>query len=168
MITCLSSRCVFCCFYHYNLVSVCLSSQCFQPEAHIWVSQHIKTMTKQEKKRVSDAELWARDQLRHSSDGYQYRIPTSVFNVDYRVSQCTKTTDTTKAGVSTGMCTWLAHKHVLQVRSPLDIRLWSDQWFVSFPPQVSSCVELQRGSGEEQWKSWVTHCGDVQKKHWEM
>lgn len=135
-------------FYHYNLVCVCV---CLSSLRRTFECCNISKQWRTENKLLESVRWWGRD----ISTGSLLR------HLDYRMNQCTKTTDTSRlsAWVSVGMWTWLAHQRVLQVRGPLDIRLWSDQWFMSFSTQVSSRVKLTErimGRAIEIWSvsSW--------------
>lgn len=76
--------CFFCfVFYHYNLVSVCLSPPVFSAwDAHLSVensTQYIKAVMMNDEKLFRKAEWWAGCQQLHPCIRHQYRIPTSGF-----------------------------------------------------------------------------------------
>lgn len=80
---------------------------------------------------------WVMSWISTAAPWYWVSIQSSLH---YRMNQCTKTTEITDAWVFRGMCTWAAHQPVLQVIWPLDITLWSDQWFVIFSLHKSAPV----------------------------
>lgn len=136
--------------YHYNLVSVYLSSLFPQPQFEVlgtacniskqWWSKKKKMWKKMFCLRNSE---WSAGYQQLHPCVNQYRISFFSIKCGYRFNAPLAM----NTWVYRGMCAWLAHRHVLQVRCPLDITLRSGQWFaIFFSPlksaHVWSCREI--------------------------